>query len=120
MSFRWQVLKNSIKWKGTCYEAGQLMPASFTDRDRERQVYSRRLIKVEIPDEPLKLEPDAVITPPSEVEVVSEQEVTEVIPEVKEEVVIPKEVLQSGVPKASPVNTTGTQAVKRTPTSLKK
>lgn len=119
MSFRWQVMKGTIKWKGTCYEAGQLMPASFTDRDRERQVYSRRLIRVEISDEPLKLETDVVTTPPNVVDVKPEEVINEV-PEIKNEVVIPKEVSESGVPKTSSITPTGTSFARRTPTSLKK
>jgi hypothetical protein len=92
---RWQVIKGFVKYKGKVYYQGQLLPASFTDRDREHQVYSRRLIKVEIPDESSTLSkpaetiekapidtakvaeiPEKVEIPPEKVDLLSEKGAT--------------------------------------------
>ena len=48
---RYKVLRHSVKYKGVVYNIGDLLPKTFTDRDRARHVFSRRLIPVEVSDE---------------------------------------------------------------------
>lgn len=55
MSLRWKVVRKWVIFKGNLYKEGDLMPVEFTDRDRGRNIYSRRLIQVEVPDRPSAL-----------------------------------------------------------------
>jgi len=55
MATRFKVARKWVKWKGRVYYEGELMPPNFTEKDKYRNIYSRRLIKVEIPDEPTPL-----------------------------------------------------------------
>lgn len=48
---RYQVVRRAILFKRKVYEVGELMPASFTEREKARHVYSKRFVAVEIPDE---------------------------------------------------------------------
>lgn len=52
MAIRFQVVRGFVYFRKRAYYAGELMPEGFTDRDRARNVYSRRLERVEIPDQP--------------------------------------------------------------------
>lgn len=65
MAKRWQVTRGGIFHKHTYYPVGEYMPEDFTEKDRARNVYGRRLIQVEVPDEPLAVsEGTDVIVPP--------------------------------------------------------
>ncbi|HEY8401361.1 MAG TPA: hypothetical protein VIK89_08875 [Cytophagaceae bacterium] len=55
MATRFKVARKWVKWKGKVYYEGELLPPNFTEKDKYRNIYSRRLIKVEIPDEPTPL-----------------------------------------------------------------
>ena len=52
---RFKVERGLVKYKGKVYYQGDLLPVNFTEREKARQVYSRRLIQVEVPDEPSEL-----------------------------------------------------------------
>lgn len=49
--FRWKVVRKEVYFRKKIYQTGELMPENFTDRDRNRNTYARRLEKVEILDE---------------------------------------------------------------------
>lgn len=48
--FRYQVKYSWVLHKRRGYRTGDLLPEDFTERDRTRNIYSRRIGKVEIPD----------------------------------------------------------------------
>lgn len=48
---RYVVERGPIKWKGTMYETGDIMPATFTDRAMMAHIYSRRFKLTEVPEE---------------------------------------------------------------------
>ena len=47
---RYTVIK-TIKYKGEIYEPGDLLPATFTKKDKERHLWSRRIVPVEVAEE---------------------------------------------------------------------
>lgn len=57
MAERYQVVRGQIKWKGTLYFTGDLLPENFTDKDRARHMYSRRIELVEIKEQPKEVPP---------------------------------------------------------------
>lgn len=84
MSTRWQVSRGLVYYRKKAYYVGDFMPVEFTARDQARNVYSRRLVEVEIPDE-------------SVIEKIPEIEVPEVeIPEVPK-IEIPEEVIPEAI-----------------------
>lgn len=60
---RWQVQRGPVRHKGRTYLPGDYMPENFTERDRARNMYSRRLVLVEVPDEPSALPTSEAKTP---------------------------------------------------------
>lgn len=46
---RYTVIK-PVKFKGLIYEPGMLLPEDFRDKDADRHLWSRRFIKIEVPD----------------------------------------------------------------------
>lgn len=46
---RYTVLR-PIKFKGRVYEPGEYLPENFTAKDKERHLWSRKIIAVEVPD----------------------------------------------------------------------
>jgi hypothetical protein len=58
MAERYQVERGSVLHRKVVYKQGDLMPADFTERDKARNVFSRRLIKVDVPDEPSQIPTD--------------------------------------------------------------
>jgi len=55
MPQRYQVARKYVRHKGKIYSEGDLLPENFTERDRMRNLYSRRLTLIEILDGPLGL-----------------------------------------------------------------
>jgi hypothetical protein len=57
MVVRYQVVRGKVFHRKKVYDVGEFLPTDFTDRDRARNVYSRRIIKVELNDskEPEKI-----------------------------------------------------------------
>ena len=104
MSLRWQVLKRTVKYQGEVYEAGQLMPASFTARDRERQVYSRNLVPIEMPEGFTPIDPPELNVDPT---VVNTEEVS--VDSTNPTDSVPNKVEIGEVPKATLLQPTGTQ-----------
>lgn len=93
MTQRWQVVRGSVKHKGTLYFTGDFLPEEFTDRDRARHIYSRRMELVDYVDPATIPEViDKPTTPPLK----------------KAEEVTPKDSTPE-VPPAPPTNTTGTR-----------
>lgn len=85
--YRWKVVRGWVMHRKIVYAAGELMPESFTDRDRAHNIYSRRLQKVEIPSEPTGI---SEVIPPT-----VEKAVLEVPVEVVEEVAAAVEVVEA-------------------------
>lgn len=54
---RWKVVRGTVKYKGTLYVMGDFLPENFSDRDRARHIYSRRM---ELCD---YTEPSAIVVP---------------------------------------------------------
>lgn len=82
MSIRFKVVRGFVYYRKKAYYAGELMPEGFTERDQARNVYSRRLEKVEIPDEPstkvIIPELDLELEPIQEIAIEVTQDLTEV------------------------------------------
>ena len=49
MPEKFKVDRGYIIYKRKRYDAGDLLPETFTERDRARNIYSRRLVKVATP-----------------------------------------------------------------------
>lgn len=47
---RFIVTRQYIKYKGTLYKKGELLPPEFTERDRCRNIYPSRIGTTEVPD----------------------------------------------------------------------
>lgn len=47
---RFIVTRQYIKYKGTLYKKGELLPPEFTERDRCRNIYPSRIGTIEVPD----------------------------------------------------------------------
>ncbi len=67
MATRFKVARKWVKWKGRVYYEGELMPPNFTEKDKYRNIYSRRLIEVEIPDEPAPLSTNNATQPKQQI-----------------------------------------------------
>jgi hypothetical protein len=69
---RYRVLHSYVKYQGIVYNSGDLLPEEFTARDRGRNIYSRRLVPVEIPNEPIAIStPEITKKPPIVTQVVA-------------------------------------------------
>ena len=55
MASRYIVERFYVRHKGKIYTQGELLPVEFTEKDKFRNLYSRRLKLVEIPDGPFGL-----------------------------------------------------------------
>lgn len=75
MATRFKVARKWVKWKGKVYYEGELLPPNFTEKDKYRNIYSRRLIKVEIPDEPTPLYINNETRPKQQIEQQEQQKV---------------------------------------------
>lgn len=53
---RFIVTRQYIKYKGTLYKKGELLPPEFTERDRCRNIYPSRIGTTEVPDSEEKAE----------------------------------------------------------------
>lgn len=53
---RFIVTRQYIKYKGTLYKKGELLPPEFTERDRCRNIYPSRIGTTEVPDREEKAE----------------------------------------------------------------
>lgn len=59
MAIRYKVTRGYVRFGKKVFFAGELMPPEFTERDKMRNIYSRRLVRVEvdessdIPDTPV-------------------------------------------------------------------
>lgn len=51
MAQRFFVCRHYIKWKGTLYKQGDLLPENFTYKDRDRNIYSKRIGICEVTEE---------------------------------------------------------------------
>lgn len=111
---RWQVIFGPIRHKGRTYLPGELMPEDFTEKDRYRNGFSRRLVQVDIPDEPLAVpqSPMQEQSAPAQVQDTPKQEAPKPIP--KQEATPIK-----GSSQAAKQNTTGAKSSQVKPT-LKK
>lgn len=47
---RYQVTKGVMKYKRRPYVAGDLLPVEFSEKDRHRSTFPRRIVAVEVPD----------------------------------------------------------------------
>lgn len=64
---RYTVIK-PIKYKGEIYEPGDLLPATFTKKDKERHLWSRRIIPIEVEEQEVKNEePNMAVSEPIEI-----------------------------------------------------
>lgn len=113
MAIRFKVVRGFVYYRKRAYYAGELMPEGFTERDQARNIYSRRLEKVEIPEEPsteVKIpELDLELEPVQELEL----EVTQELPQVEEDIKSPSEepAVNVMVPKVEPVQVVKTPVV---------
>ncbi len=94
MAERWKVVRGSVKHKGTLYFVGDLLPEDFTDRDRARHIYSRRMEKVEVEEAPIV---DVTSTTPPVIDVQAKVE--------------PPKVIKPKGAQASPTTPTGTKNI---------
>lgn len=100
--YRWQVVRGYVKHKGTLYFTGDFLPETFTDRDRARHIYSRRMELAEYTPEP---------TPePVEEKTKTVSAPTSTPPKAEKEA--PKAITSEGPP-ASPQEPTGTKKKKK-------
>ena len=53
MATRYRVTRQTVRFGKQTYRVGELLPASFSERDLYRVLYPSRLEKVEVPDEPV-------------------------------------------------------------------
>lgn len=51
MALRFKVTRLWVVHRGKRYNEGDLLPVEFTERDRVRNIYTRRIGQVEVPDE---------------------------------------------------------------------
>lgn len=61
---RFIVTRQYIKYKGTLYKKGELLPPEFTERDRCRNIYPSRIGTTEVPDSEEKTEGIDVLKTP--------------------------------------------------------
>ena len=61
---RFIVTRQYIKYKGTLYKRGELLPPEFTERDRCRNIYPSRIGTTEVPDSEEKTEGIDVLKTP--------------------------------------------------------
>lgn len=113
---RYTVIK-TIKHKGEIYEPGDLLPATFTKKDKERHLWSRRIVPIEVADEVDEVEGinmadsetieiSKMINPPIEVNKIAENkdiqneisDSAEVKPEIKTSTPEIKKVISPSIP----------------------
>jgi hypothetical protein len=84
---RYKVARGWVKFKKQVYREGQLLPLEFTERDKHRSVYSRRIEQVEISDEPAaEVKEEISDEPAAEVkEEISDEPAAEVKEEIPDE-----------------------------------
>lgn len=110
--FLFKVEKGFVKYKGKVYYQGDFLPTNFTERDRARQVYSRRLVRVEIHDESFNIQSAANFVEPQKEKIsteVSAEEVQEALSnkEIKAEENLPSAIKKPGTQlglKKTPIN----------------
>lgn len=47
---RYQVIRKEIRFNRHTYHAGEMLPESFSEKDKYRVLYPSRIAKVEVPD----------------------------------------------------------------------
>ena len=67
MALRFKVARLWVVHKRQRFNEGDLLPEEFTERDRVRNIYARRIEQVEVPDEELNPTPDQDQIPPEDI-----------------------------------------------------
>lgn len=107
MEVRYEVVRGYVKYQGTVYYAGTLLPRHFTERDRHRLIHPSRVVSKEVPleDAGTKENPEVIKT-----------ETPVVVKELATGGIVSKEIVQEAITgKSNTVNTMtkGTKITKK-------
>jgi hypothetical protein len=62
---RFKVIRQWVKYKGRLWYVGELLPTTFSERDRQRNVFTSRIAAVEVPDEEVTVADAPIVSTPS-------------------------------------------------------